>query len=118
MGWLERLHVEECAAGFDRRWAVKKAGDAAGFRFITDPATGAAQILLQGMGPKLLLSDASTGQQPLLRWRLVVRGNTAVEFGVVPADMQVRSCRVRELQQTADWLGFGSQLCRGDTPTT
>lgn len=39
------------------------------------------------MGPKLLLSDASTAERRALRWRLVVRGNTAVEFGVVPADI-------------------------------
>jgi len=41
-------------------------------------------IELQGMGPKLLVSDVSTADQRVLRWRLVVRGNTAVEFGVVP----------------------------------
>jgi hypothetical protein len=60
MGWLERLHVEDCAAGFDKHWAVKKAGIAAGFRGITDPAAGPAQILLQGLGPKLLRPLASS----------------------------------------------------------
>lgn len=44
-------------------------------------------VRLTGMGPKLLLSDISTRDQPVLRWRLRVRGNTAVEFGVVPADL-------------------------------
>lgn len=41
------------------------------------------------MGPKLLVSDLSTADQPVLRWRVVVRGNTAVEFGVVPLSMVV-----------------------------
>jgi hypothetical protein len=44
------------------------------------------------MGPKLLVSDLSTADQPVLRWRLVVRGNTAVEFGVVPLSMVVSTC--------------------------
>lgn len=47
-------------------------------------------IKLEGMGPKLLVSDLSTADQPILRWRLVVRGNTAVEFGVVPLCLEVR----------------------------
>lgn len=88
MSWLERLYVEESVAGFDRTWEIEGHGDS-GFRFARDAAAGTPQILLQGMGPKLLLSDVTTKEQPLLRWRLVVRGNTAVEFGVVPADMQV-----------------------------
>jgi len=95
MGWLERLYIEDSAAGFDRRWEVKKKDDpdtdtSPGFKFAPEPATRVPQILLMGMGPKLLLSDVSTEQQPVLRWRLVVRGNTAVEFGVVPANLQVR----------------------------
>lgn len=44
----------------------------------------------QGMGPKMLVSDLSTAEQPVLRWRLSVRGNTAVEFGVVPLCLEVR----------------------------
>jgi hypothetical protein len=47
-------------------------------------------IKLDGMGPKLLISDLSTADQPILRWRLVVRGNTAVEFGIVPLCLEVR----------------------------
>lgn len=48
-------------------------------------------VQLAGMGPKLLVSDVSTANQPVLRWQLLVRGNTAVEFGVIPADLQVRA---------------------------
>ncbi len=40
-------------------------------------------------GPRMLLSDLSTGDTPVLRWRLQLRGNNAVEFGVVPVDLQV-----------------------------
>lgn len=43
-------------------------------------------VELVGMGPKLLISDASTATQRTIRWRLRVCGNTAVEFGVVPTD--------------------------------
>lgn len=48
-------------------------------------------VLLAGMGPKLLVSDVSTAHQPVLRWQLRVHGNTAVEFGVIPADLPVRT---------------------------
>ncbi len=40
------------------------------------------------MGPKLLLSDISTADAPLLRWRLEIRGNNAVEIGTVPVSLQ------------------------------
>ena len=43
-------------------------------------------VALPGLGPRLLLSDASTATQGTIRWRLRVCGNTAVEFGVVPAE--------------------------------
>lgn len=46
-------------------------------------------VRLTGMGPKLLISDATTRSQPLLRWQLRVKGNTAVEFGVIPAALEV-----------------------------
>lgn len=84
--WLERLYLEDCVVGFDR-----KRCELFGFRFLPQPQkAGLMQIKLDGMGPKLLVSDLSTAQQPLLRWRMCVRGNTAVEFGVVPLSMQVR----------------------------
>lgn len=49
------------------------------------------RVYLVGMGPKLLVSDFSTKESPVLRWRLRVKGNTAVEFGVVPLSLQVSS---------------------------
>ena len=43
------------------------------------------RVGLARMGPKLLVSDRSTADQPFLRWQLQVRGrNACVEFGVVP----------------------------------
>ena len=46
---------------------------------------------LTTMGPKLLVSKLSTADQPALRWHVRVMGNTALEFGVVPVGMEVRS---------------------------
>ena len=47
---------------------------------------------LARMGPKLLVSDRSTADQPFLRWQLQVRGrNACVEFGVVPETHLVRA---------------------------
>lgn len=39
---------------------------------------------------QMLVSEQSTADAPVLRWRLKVIGNTAVEFGVIPAGLQVR----------------------------
>lgn len=67
-------------------------GGAAHYRFLPPASSDShLHIKLEGMGPKLLVSDVSTADQPVLRWRLVVRGNTAVEFGVVPLCLEVRS---------------------------
>ncbi|KAI8475905.1 MAG: hypothetical protein J3K34DRAFT_390491 [Monoraphidium minutum] len=125
MGWLERLYVEECAAGFDRSWEVTKAEDA-GFKFSADTDAGTPQVQLQGMGPKLLLSDASTADGRMLRWRLVVRGNTAVEFGVVPASMQygrgdeggkvhksLHKCKHPDGSEFRENVGFSSAITVG-----
>ena len=50
------------------------------------PAEATTKLELNGMGPKILVSDRSTHDQPMLVWRFIVHGNTAVEFGVVPND--------------------------------
>jgi len=63
-------------------------------------ATG--HVRLDGMGPKLLVSDRSTADQPVLRWRLAVRGNTAVEVGVVPLVMQAMPKALHKCWQSAD----------------
>jgi hypothetical protein len=70
-------------AGFDRVRC-----DAHGFTF--PPAggapAGALRVELPVMGPRLLLSAASTATQPTLRWCVRVEGNTAVEFACLPED--------------------------------
>lgn len=82
--------------GFDKfQWTSNNspqpaAGVPPQYKFLPPTAAGSyLNIKLDGMGPKLLVSDMSTADQPVLRWRLVVRGNTAVEFGVVPLNMVV-----------------------------
>ncbi|KAF6264674.1 hypothetical protein COO60DRAFT_76306 [Scenedesmus sp. NREL 46B-D3] len=90
--WLTRLFIEDCGVGFSSfKWASSSpapAGVPPQYKFMLPTAPGSyLNIKLDGMGPKLLVSDLSTAHQPVLRWRLVVRGNTAVEFGVVPLSM-------------------------------
>jgi hypothetical protein len=70
------------------------------------------------MGPKLLLSSASTADQPVLRWRLRVRGNTAVEFGVVPvalapAHAALHKCLAARGAPAQRCMGFCSQITAG-----
>ena len=47
------------------------------------------QVKLVGLGPKMLVSDLSSSRQSIMQWKLRVKGNTAVEFGVVPVSLQV-----------------------------
>jgi hypothetical protein len=56
----------------------------------SEPATDQvlASVNLDGIGPKLLVSEYSSAERSMLRWRLELRGNNAVEFGVVPASLQ------------------------------
>ena len=61
----------------------------AGFTSLTNPAGSVSTVFLQSMGPKLLVSDLTTFDQPVLRWRFRVKGNMAVEFGVVPSSLMV-----------------------------
>lgn len=79
--WNQRLLLEESLVGFRQDlWQQ------AGFTFLDKPAGSNQTISLQGLlGPKLLVSDKSTHDQSVLRWRFRVSGNRAVEFGVVPA---------------------------------
>ncbi|PSC67152.1 hypothetical protein C2E20_9156 [Micractinium conductrix] len=117
--WLERLHIEEAAGvGFDR-----SVSEDAGFQFTfkRDAATGTPSVAsarLTGMGPKLLASDASTADHPVLHWQLRVRGNTAVEFGVIPADLPVMPTALHKCVATSDCstaraTGFSSSITAG-----
>eukprot|EP00803_Ostreobium_quekettii_P001219 evm.model.scf_295.2 EVM.evm.TU.scf_295.2 scf_295:15221-17402(+) len=99
-------------------------GAAEGFTFHRDPSGGAVrEINLLGLGPKMLVSDLSTSQARVLRWRLRVLGNTAVEFGAVPANLQLAVCTLQErsealhkcLKETGNafCVGFCAQITVG-----
>jgi hypothetical protein len=94
--WLSQLYIEDCGVGFANfAWSDPAASQQSAqpyYRFTPSSSPESfLHIKLEGMGPKLLVSDLSTADQPVLRWRLVVRGNTAVEFGVVPLCLEVRA---------------------------
>lgn len=104
--WLAQLNIEDSGVGFANfAWGSKSPPQQdATPRYLFLPPSSPASFLhirLEGMGPKLLVSDVSTADQPVLRWRLVVRGNTAVEFGVVPLclvddDKALHKCQQEE----------------------
>ncbi|GAX82988.1 hypothetical protein CEUSTIGMA_g10415.t1 [Chlamydomonas eustigma] len=82
--WLERLKIAETESQFDRLRCEKQ-----GFMLLNDPVTlRVSMIRLEGIGPKLLVSDLSTADVSLLRWRMEIRGNNAVEFGTIPVSLQ------------------------------
>jgi len=115
MSWTQRLHLEDdTGCGFDFAWCEQ-----AGFLFNIDPeAGGPPSVTLTGMGPKLLLSDISTRDQPTLRWRLLVRGNTAVEFGCLPVNLEpghtvLHKCQAVPKTPDERCAGFCSQITAG-----
>ncbi len=75
--WLQRLRIdiERCAQ--------------AGFQFVNNAEGRTEKLKLEGIGPRMLVSRETTGTAPFLRWRLEVRGNNAMELGVVPESLQV-----------------------------
>lgn len=110
--WKERLFLEEeTGCGFDQDLANE-----GGFHLSNIESK--RSIRLTGMGPKLLVSDRSTRDQPVLRWQLRVCGNTAVEFGLVPADLQLSSTSLHKCVSLPSDLrarctGFCSQITAG-----
>ncbi|KAH7617085.1 hypothetical protein Ndes2526B_g07675 [Nannochloris sp. 'desiccata'] len=129
--WKERLYLEDNAGcGFDKAWC-----EAAGFAVEdatapsskTDTRTpppsntissSGLTVRLTGMGPKLMLSDKTTADQPVLRWRLRVRGNTAVEFGIIPVNLPRTHTALHKCQGVPDapeerCVGFCSQITAG-----
>lgn len=82
--WFQRLHLEETVTAFDRKRSEKQ-----GFQFTMSESGNVLSVKLDGMGPKLLVSDLSTNETSVLRWRVELKGNNAVEFGVVPVSLQV-----------------------------
>lgn len=73
--WRQRLRAEASLAAFDRAHAEAK-----GFEW------DEGGLSLPLLGPRLLVSAASTRDRPRLAWRFRVLGNLAVEFGVLPDD--------------------------------
>ncbi|GMH32463.1 hypothetical protein BSKO_00297 [Bryopsis sp. KO-2023] len=110
--WKQRLYLEDAGAGFDTT-----RGKLEGFAFEKgDRPNSVKHIKLVGLGPKMLVSDVSSHQEPRLRWRLRVKGNTAVEFGVVPVSLQERKKALHKcLTETGGMLcvGFCSQITVG-----
>ncbi|GFH07341.1 F-box domain-containing protein [Haematococcus lacustris] len=84
--WLASLCIEEALAPFDQRRAERDG-------FEHDEAVRGCNcqgLQLPCLGPKLLVSEQSTSSCRLLRWRMQLTGSTAVEFGVVPEELQDR----------------------------
>eukprot|EP00210_Caulerpa_lentillifera_P006988 g6683.t1 len=110
--WKASLHSEEASVGFNIELAEKE-----GFEFKRKAnSTRLGQVKLVGLGPKMLVSDKSTNQQSLMRWQLRVKGNTAVEFGIVPVALQDKKKALHKcLTETEQLLcvGFSSQITVG-----
>jgi hypothetical protein len=114
MSWRERLFVEEDATA----WFDMPQCDVSGVQVVPKQNDKPATIKLLDMGPKLLLSDVSTADQPLLRWRLRVTGNTALELGVVPSCLEVSNNSLHKADsvrgsRTRRCTGFSSQITAG-----
>ncbi|KAG2448198.1 hypothetical protein HYH02_006783 [Chlamydomonas schloesseri] len=84
--WLQRLVIEETTTQFDMGQVVNSVGHAEPFKF--KEVNGVTEITLDAPGPRMLVSDKSTADSPVLRWKLMLRGNNAAEFGVVPQETQ------------------------------
>jgi hypothetical protein len=106
LNWRERLFLEENAGcGFDGHWC-----ETSGFSLQDSGAGQYPVVRLLDMGPKLLISNKSTADQNILRWRLRVTGNTAVEFGVIPVDLEPNQ---NSLHKTDAVKGNRAQRCTG-----
>lgn len=112
--WKERLYIEEDAPV----WFDLAACHQSGIHVSKPRHNKPASVKLLDMGPKLLLSDLSTADQPLLRWRLRVTGNTALELGVVPTCLEVSNNSLHKADSVRGsrnlrCTGFSSQITAG-----
>jgi hypothetical protein len=87
LSWTERLHIEQSYVSVDMT-----KHDAIAVENRTVPNTMLQRshfvkqdnkVILIGLGPKLLVSDKSTKDQPVLCWRVRISGNSSIEFGAV-----------------------------------
>ncbi|KAA6418913.1 MAG: hypothetical protein FRX49_11139 [Trebouxia sp. A1-2] len=84
--WKQRLWFEESLADFDVD-LLSRAGISRSFS-LPDCKGAISKVSMQNqLGPKLLVSSLTTHDRPVLKWRLRVTGNAAVEFGVVPSSL-------------------------------
>ena len=79
------------------------------------------QVKLVGLGPKMLVSDLSSSRQSIMQWKLRVKGNTAVEFGVVPVSLQVcLSCTMVDrwwlVSDGKGWVRVGEEKSIAQVP--
>eukprot|EP00798_Chlamydomonas_sp_ICE-L_P007945 gene7945-1160_t len=111
--WIERLHLEEVFSRFNMETCSKE-----GFAFTHDSNNNLSNIKLEGVGPKMLVSHQNTSDTPLLRWRFEVLGNSALEFGVIPAGFQDNPKALHKCLAGPDGVGacgFSSTITIGSS---
>lgn len=110
--WIQRLRIEEVVTMFDREH-----GEATQFSFKEDiDSKVVTEIRLESPGPRILVSDASTAQSSLLRWKMLLKGNNAAEFGVIPACLQESNKALHKSMQSEEGdraVGFHSAITVG-----
>jgi len=111
--WLERLYIEGTITNFDRKRCEKQ-----GFQFHDNKESSTVNIKLEGIGPKLLVSDVTTADVPLMRWRMELKGNNAMEFGVIPECLQEKGKSMHKCEECPCGdrsAGFASSITVGST---
>ncbi|GFR40728.1 hypothetical protein Agub_g1337 [Astrephomene gubernaculifera] len=72
--WIRRLEIEETLTEFDRDRSAQQQ-----FTFKEAGSGVVTEVSLNEPGPRMLLSNTSTAESPILRWKLQLRGNNAAE---------------------------------------
>jgi hypothetical protein len=96
---VERSRVAGVTFFHDMAGAEERNSDGSGSTADSNTSEQSIRRLrLDGIGPKMLVSAHTTHSAPFLHWRLQLRGNNAVELGVVPEALQARCCCVLNKQ--------------------
>lgn len=106
LDWYRKLIFHSMISDFDTEH-----GAANGFRFHNYHLLGNVAYLTND-GPKLLLSKYSTQDVPILMLRFFVRGNTAIEFGLVKNEESEYN-NVNVLHQGVSQYGVSSHITVG-----